>query len=292
MLLSTLDVRKNEPPPTMKRTTTSSDDSSVVVQTRHSSSCALTPPELRTLEEWQALSRKIPTLSANGVNVPSTGYSSPIAKFLVDGFSFGFRIGFMGNFTPGRDRNNRSAFTNEEATSTDILKEVNRGHTLGPFAVLPFAPFHCSPLGSVPEKDGSYRLITNLSSPAGLSINDGISSEFFTVKYSSFDDAVSIVHDLGPGCFMAKIDIKNAFRLCPVNPRAYGLFGVTSGWLNNSFKFAYFSGLDLPHSFLTLSLTHLPRFSFTNLVPPALSTILMISSSTLTLMENVWSRLI
>ena len=80
------------------------------------------------------------------------GYSSPIVKFLVDGFSFGFCIGFMGNVTPGCDCNNRSALNNEEAISTAILKEVNRGHTLGPFAVPPFAPFHCSPPGSF-QKD-------------------------------------------------------------------------------------------------------------------------------------------
>ena len=169
------------------------------------------------------------------------GYPSPIVKFLVDGFSFGFRIGFIGNVSPGRDRNNRSALTNEEAVSTAILKEVNRGHILGPFSVPPFAPFHCSLLGSVPKKDSSYRLILDLSSPAGLSRNDGVPPEFFTltVKYSSFDDDVSIVRDLGPGCFMAEIDIKHAFRLCPVNPRDWPLLGYK--WLGK-----YFFDVRLP----------------------------------------------
>ena len=45
------------------------------------------------------------------------------------------------------------------------------------------------------------------------------------MKYSSFDDAVSLVQALGPNVFMAKLDIRHAFRLCPVRPDQWGLLG-------------------------------------------------------------------
>lgn len=115
--------------------------------------------------------------------------------------------------------------------SKAILNEVSRGHTCGPFSSPPFVPFHCSPLGAVPKKDGSSRIILDLSSPSGFFINDGIPPEFFSVKYSSFDDAAAVVQDMGVGCFMAKIDIKHAFRLCPVHPSEWYLLGYK--WLGS-----------------------------------------------------------
>ena len=44
---------------------------------------------------------------------------------------------------------------------------------------------HISPLGVIPKKNkqGKYLLIVDLSSPAGFSINDGISQELSSMKY-------------------------------------------------------------------------------------------------------------
>ena len=47
------------------------------------------------------------------------------------------------------------------------------------------------------------------------------------VKYASFDDAVDMINELtnvGP-VFMAKLDIKSAFRLLPVSPLDFELLG-------------------------------------------------------------------
>ena len=115
--------------------------------------------------------------------------------------------------------------TNSMAVTTAIRKEVQRGHTSGPFLFPPFFPFHCSPLGAVPKKDGSHRIILDLSSPRGESVNEGISQEKFSVKYSLFDDAVTLVHAIGSEAFMAKLDIRHAFRLCPVRPNQWALLG-------------------------------------------------------------------
>ena len=59
----------------------------------------------------------------------------------------------------------------------------------------------------------------HLSAPLDHSINDGISKEEFTLRYSTVDDAVRIIRDLGPNTLLAKMDIKSAFRTIPVDQR-------------------------------------------------------------------------
>ena len=153
-----------------------------------------------------------------------------IVSYVVSGFSFGFDIGFCGEVSLTRPRNLLSARRHPEPVSVAIAKEVTRGHTSGPFVLPPLEPFHCSPLGAVPKKDGTFRIILDLSSPRGASINEGISRDDFSIKYSSFDDAVTLVRSLGSSAFMAKLDIRHAFRFCPVRRDQWGLLGYC--WQN------------------------------------------------------------
>ena len=106
--------------------------------------------------------------------------------------------------------------SNADAVSAAILKELHRGHTAGPFDAPTLPKMHCSPLGAAPKKDGSMRIILDLSFPKGHSVNDGIPIESCQVRYNSFDDALGMINATGKDCFMTKIDIKHAFRLCPV----------------------------------------------------------------------------
>ena len=155
-----------------------------------------------------------------------TDYPCSLTRdYLLQGFTFGFDIGFKGTFVDlhARPRNLLSALNSVDAVNEAIRKELERGHTSGPFSIAPFDLSHCSPIGAAPKSDGSARLILDLSSPRGDSVNDGISQEEFKCKYSKFDDAVNLVVQLGPGAFMAKIDIKHAFRLCPVLPSQWPL---------------------------------------------------------------------
>ena len=149
-----------------------------------------------------------------------------LTEFLINGFRFGFDIGYRGPLTPGSTRNLLSAHSNPIPVTEALSKELVRGHTAGPFSSPPLPNFHCSPLGVVPKKDGTFRIILDLSSPKGSSINDGISKENYSVRYSSFDEAVDLVFRLGPDCQMAKLDIKHAFRLCPVRQEDFCLLGM------------------------------------------------------------------
>ena len=73
------------------------------------------------------------------------GFCPRVREFLVNGLSEGFRIGFLGDLSPGRESNNSSAAENAALVSEAILEELRRGHTVGPFATPPFPFFHCSP---------------------------------------------------------------------------------------------------------------------------------------------------
>ena len=137
---------------------------------------------------------------------------------MIDGLRNGFDIGFQGDVTPTLPKNLKSASENKEAIQAAIDKELQRGHTAGPFPTPPFPITHCSPIGAAPKKDGSVRLIMDLSQPHGVSINDSISKEQFACEYSHFDEATDLVNKLGQGTLMCKLDIKHAYRLLPVRP--------------------------------------------------------------------------
>ena len=176
-----------------------------------------------------------------------------LINFIISGFTFGFRLGvYNANLVSSR-RNNLSSYDHEDKVDEAILNELNRGHTVGPFDQPPFDNFHCSPLGAAPKKDGTIRIVLDLSSPKGFSVNDSICKEDYSVSYSSFDDAVNLVKKLGPNCFMAKLDIKHAFRLCPVHPEDWHLLGY---FWKNRFYFDVvlpFGGRSSPFIFNTFA---------------------------------------
>ncbi len=63
-------------------------------------------------------------------------------------------------------------------------------------------------------------LATHLSAPSENSINDFIDPEDFSLQYAT---TISICHSLGKGL---KVDLKNAFRLCPVRQEDWHLLGT------------------------------------------------------------------
>ncbi len=86
----------------------------------------------------------------------------------------------------------------------------------------------CSPFGVIPKrgKPGRWRLIVNLSAPEGHSTNDGIDSELSSVAYTSVDDVIRRVLEVGSGALIAKADVKAAYRNVPVHPRDRWLLGM------------------------------------------------------------------
>lgn len=91
------------------------------------------------------------------------------------------------------------------------------------------AGIQVSPLGIIPKKNrpNKWRLITDLSSPEGYSVNDGIEGAWATLEYVSIDHLAQIIASVGRGAFLVKADIKEAYRIVPVHPDDQRLLGVS-----------------------------------------------------------------
>ena len=147
-------------------------------------------------------------------------------SWLLDVITNGVQIGYNGPQFSYVARNLVSALQHPVAVEEELRLEMEAGRVHGPFLEPPLPNFRTSGLGVVPKKNGKWRVILHLSAPAGVSINDSISKEEYTLHYISMDDAVKMVHGHGPAALMAKIDLKSAFRMVPVHPDDWNLLGM------------------------------------------------------------------
>ena len=148
---------------------------------------------------------------------------------LCSGLREGFRIGFSGPRTHSFYPNLRSANLHPDILEQNLLTEVLKGHTAGPFPFPPFKHFRISPLGLVPKKHSSqWRTIFHLSYPktSPTSINANIPIEDYTLQYITIDNAIHLLLSLGKGAFMSKTDIQSAFRIIPIHPHDWELLGM------------------------------------------------------------------
>ena len=148
-------------------------------------------------------------------------------RSLLNALKEGVRIGYTGPQRTRVSRNLISAFQHREVVSSNLVKEVSLGRVVGPFSSFPLPNFQCHPVGVVPKKHSSeWRTIYHLSLPEGDSITDHIHKDKYSLQYVRVDDAIRILQRLGKGAFMAKTDLKSAFRLIPIHPDDWNLLGV------------------------------------------------------------------
>jgi hypothetical protein len=144
----------------------------------------------------------------------------------VQGFTTGFSLHFHGTINLNEGKNLPSALNNQSAVDQKLSKELAASRLAGPFIAAPFHPFRVSPLGLVPKKSpGEFCLIHHLSFPRGSSVNDGMTPDNTSVHYATVD-AIRLIKAAGKGCFLAKTDIKNVFRIIPIRPEDHCLLGM------------------------------------------------------------------
>ena len=151
------------------------------------------------------------------------------AGYVLQGIERGFRVGF--NYSTrlqATARNMQSARLHTRVIGDYLAAELAGGRMLGPFQPGSIRGLHINRMGVVPKghTPGKWRLITDLSHPEGGSVNEGIPSEWCSLKYISVEAVAVAARRLGTGAMLAKLDIKSAYRLVPVHPDDRWLLGV------------------------------------------------------------------
>ena len=178
--------------------------------------------------------------------------------FLLRGLSDGFHIGVMEGATSVPCWQNRSlAYERPDVISAYLAREVD----LGLMSIIPSKPqlgpplLQISPIRVIPKKNrpDRWRLIVDLSSLEGHSVNDAIRQDLCSVSYASLDHAIELAKLLGPSALLAKLDLKEAYRAVPVHLSDQRLLAVSyngTSYLNKALPF----GLRLaPKLFSTLT---------------------------------------
>jgi hypothetical protein len=145
---------------------------------------------------------------------------------LKEGLTNGFRLQYSRPRISVFCKNLISAFEHPHVLQDKIDKEVLEGRMAGPFDYPPVHNLHVSPIGVVPKSDGGWRMITHLSYPPSISINNHIDPVHTSVNYTSFDTVIQTISHLDKGALRAKADIKSAFRLIRVHPADFELLGL------------------------------------------------------------------
>jgi len=119
----------------------------------------------------------------------------------------GAQVGFQGNpLSRTQCPNHSSALIHPEVISKSIQAELRKGQVKEISDLL--LNYFCSPIGLVHKQtDGlqtGWRVIFDLSSPQGSSVNDGIPKEYGTFVYETQNDAVRLVVQAGKGAVLMK----------------------------------------------------------------------------------------
>lgn len=152
-----------------------------------------------------------------------------LVEYIIAGLREGFRIGY--DYQRHKCKrcvdNMKSAKEHPQVVDDYIMKECLAGRLLGPLDPQLFTEVQVSRFGVIPKAElGSWRLILDLSSPEGQSVNDGINSESCSLSYVTVDDAAKAIMAMGEGAMLAKVDIKSAYRIIPVHSEDRPLLGM------------------------------------------------------------------
>ena len=158
----------------------------------------------------------------------------------------GYKITFSATPTQSSIPNNRPFSYKEELALKKIIPELLSTGAITRCKPLPDQ--FISPIFLAPKPDGNFRLILNLKS-----LNKFIPTEHF--KSEDYRVASKLIT---PSCFMAKLDLKNAYYLLAVHP------------LHRRFLRFYFNDKLFEFTCLPFGLASAP-FVFTKIMRPVIS---------------------
>ena len=134
----------------------------------------------------------------------------------------GFRVVDPGSSIPIYDcKNYNSCFDYKSGPKMEsvIIEEIKEGK----FSIVSEKPDQIHALGAVPKPNGSVRHITDCSRPLKSSVNNYMREMFSTFSFNTID---TVIKDISPGCYMATVDLQNAYRSVPIHPEDRKHFGL------------------------------------------------------------------
>lgn len=151
-----------------------------------------------------------------------------LRTYLVEGIRHGFRIGYSYDAVCRRAKGNmKSAQDNPQVIRDYLATELQAGRILGPLDGEQYPYIQTSRFGVIPKSTpGKWRLIVDLSSPEGGSVNDGIQESRCSMTYVTVADAAQGITAYGKGALMMKVDIRSAYRVIPIHPDDRWLLGM------------------------------------------------------------------
>ena len=147
---------------------------------------------------------------------------------LVEGMRHGFRISLQ-ELPQCRAATTCTPSARKHAAVVDqyIQTQADKGYMAGPFPGAECTNVITSSIAVIPKKDpGKFRIIVDMSSPKNASINDSIRRQFTHVAYSSVKDAAHLMQHFGTNALLAKIDVKEAYRIIPIHPEDRPFLGL------------------------------------------------------------------
>ena len=171
-------------------------------------------------------------------NHPDNDFSHWLLGSLEGGFCIEMQEGSQ--LRPA-ERNMQSARDHPQIIEDYIQTEAAQRCILGLYSPSSMTGIHTNRFGVIRKKHRTNKwcLITDLSFPAGDSINDAIDPALCSLQYISVDHVAIASLALGRGALLAKADIQSAYRLIPVHPE-------DQIWLGMQWKGALFVDGMLP----------------------------------------------
>ena len=156
-------------------------------------------------------------------------YDPGETEFLVEGLKNGFSLEYEGPHEVRRNSPNLRFMIGDKIDLWNkVIEEVNNKRYAGPFESVPYENYIQSPIGLVPKDNGKkMRLIFHLSYPKNtkFSVNANTPYEKCRVVYKDIDHAIRrCIQELEQGgCYLAKSDLKSAFRILGIRPEDWPL---------------------------------------------------------------------
>ena len=143
-------------------------------------------------------------------------------EFLLDGILNGFQlIPASSTLAPAEMDNYRSSTKPEAGAKVEhtIREELKEGNYL----ITHCKPTIVSAIGAVPKANSDeLRLIHDCSMPEGLGVNSYVPS-LDKLHFQTIDDAIKLVDH---NHYLAKIDLRHAYRSVPIHPSNYPATGL------------------------------------------------------------------